>query len=542
MSPLRVKRGSPATWTALGAGLVGLVCFQVFGNATRGYIDTASLFTWWFRQWGIPQAELGHAWFVVPAALLLFAWNLRRFPARPEAEPLGWLPWLAGSSLLHVLGFLVQQPRLSLLGLLLFPYALLRLSGRRGWAAAAVFPLAFLLLAMPLDFLGVLAFRLRQGVSVAALWLSQLCGWEVQRSGTQLLSAKGLYHYEIAAACSGLRSLAALAALCLLIGYLHLGRLRSRLALFLLSIPYAFLGNLLRVWLIIAASELLGPTAGGRMHAWGGWLVYGLVLGLAWTSLPWLRRVFGDKGPVVFQERVAVDADPVPTLRGRSSSLACGLVGATMLCLAWLGSRVSPMQAGLALDEAGLNPRDLPAFPGADWAGRRLQPGDFERQTLPADTGYARRLYLPSGDQGRAVLVSLVLSGRDRSSLHRPDLCLTGQGWSIVAKSRYLFGKGGRQLPCTLLEVEHAAIGGGKVQRGLVAYWYVGPQGVEPDNFERLLKDIQGRLAGRSDRWAYVLMQTEMPTGKDEALARMASLLEGLGESVGLSGGGWPAL
>jgi hypothetical protein len=76
----------------------------------------------------------------------------------------------------------------------------------------------------------------------------------------------------------------------------------------------------------------------------------------------------------------------------------------------------------------------------------------------------------------------------------------------------------------------------------LVAYWYLGPQGVASDNFERLLKDIQGRLAGRSDRWAYVLMQTEMPEGKEEALARIASLLEGLGESVGLSGVGVPPL
>jgi len=533
MSTAGDRRGVAAFWPALVVALAGLACFHFLGNPTRGYIDSASLFTWWFRQWANPQAELGHAWFVALAALVLFARNLQRLPASAEAVPRGWLPWLAAACLLHVLGFLVQQPRLSLLALFLFPYAILRLTGRRGWAAAAVFPLAFLLLALPLDFLGVLAFRLRQAVSLSALLLSQACGWEVARSGTQLLSVKGHYQYEVAAACSGLRSLAALGALCLLIGYLHLGRLRSRLALALLSIPFAFLGNLLRVWLIIAASETLGAAAGERVHAWGGWLVYALVLGLAWASLPWLRKIFADAGPGSLPAEPA-SAGIQPRLGWDAAFLALGLVCLSAVCLAWLGTRVAPMKAGIPLDDAGLNPRDLPAFPIGDWAGKRLQPGDFERQTLPADTGYARRLYLPGGDQRRAVLVSIVLSGRDRSSLHRPDICLTGQGWTILSDTPHSFRIGARGLPCSVLELEHSGVGGTQAQRGLVAYWYVGPQGIVPDNLKRLSRDVLGRLSGRSDRWAYVLLQTEMPDGREEALGRIRSLLQGLGPSVGL--------
>jgi len=541
MSSAGNRRGLSAFWTALAVAFAGLACFQFLGNATRGYIDSASLLTWWFRQWGNPQAELGHAWFVSLTACLLFAWNLHRFPARSEAEPRGWLPWLTAACLLHVLGFLVQQPRLSLLALLLFAYAVLRLTGRRGWASAAVFPLTFLLLALPLDFLGVLAFRLRQAVSVSALMFSQACGWELARSGTQLFSVKGHYQYEVAAACSGLRSLAALGSLCLLIGYLHLGRLRSRLFLALLSIPYAFLGNLLRVWLIIAASEVLGVVAGERVHAWGGWLVYALVLGLAWASLPWLRRIFADAGPSPATAQLDATGHQ-PRLDWLSACLAFGLVCLSACCLAWLGTRVSPMKAGLPLDGAGLNPRELPAFPAGDWVGKRLQPGDFERETLPADTGYARRLYLPAGDQRRAVLVSVVLSGRDRSSLHRPDLCLTGQGWSIVSDTRHLFKVGPQHLSCRLLQVEHPGGPGTLPQRGLVACWYVGPQAIVPDNIGRLWRDVLGRLSGRSDRWAYVLLQTAMPEGREEALGRMESLLQGLGPSVGLREPGFPPL
>lgn len=535
MNPPAQQRSVSPLWVALATGLAGLLCFLLLGNSTRGYIDTPSLLTWWFRQWSIPQAELGHAWFVVPAALLLFLWNLNRLPARPEAAVRGWLPWLGGACLLHVLGFLVQQPRLSLLAFLLFPYAVLRLTGRRGWAAAAVFPLVFVLLAMPMDFLGELAFRLRQAVGYSAVTLAQACGWEVQRSGTQLLSAKGHYHYEVAAACSGLRSLSALAALCLLMGYLHLGRLRSRLSLFLLSLPYAVLGNLLRVWLIIAASELFGRAAGERVHAWGGWFVYVFVLGLAWLSLAWLRHLFDDTGPsLVVSDSRAEQIDP--RLSRAGAGVALGVVVMSALCLIWLGQRVGPMKAGLPLDEAGLNPKDLPAFPGGNWAGKRLQAGDFERQTLPPDTGYARRLYLPAGDRRRAVLVSVVLSGRDRSSLHRPELCLTGQGWRVVSSHEQVLGSESRQLRCRILEVEHPGLGGSGPQRGLVACWYVGPQGVVANNLNRMWYDIRGRLAGRSDRWAYVLMQTDMPQGAEEALGRISSLLEELGSSVGLPG------
>ena len=62
-----------------------------------------------------------------------------------------------------------------------------------------------------------------------------------------------------------------------------------------------------------------------------------------------------------------------------------------------------------------------------------------EKQILPADTQFLRRLYRnPSGDQ---ISCSIVLAGGEKRSIHRPEVCLPGQGWTV---------KSGEVIPVTL--------------------------------------------------------------------------------------------
>ena len=51
---------------------------------------------------------------------------------------------------------------------------------------------------------------------------------------------------------------------------------------------------------------------------------------------------------------------------------------------------------------------------------------------LPKDTSYAQRLY-ESAD-GLYVNANVILMGTDRTSIHKADLCLPGQGWQIIQK------------------------------------------------------------------------------------------------------------
>ena len=56
------------------------------------------------------------------------------------------------------------------------------------------------------------------------------------------------------------------------------------------------------------------------------------------------------------------------------------------------------------------------------------------------------------GDE--AVFVSIVLSGAEKRSIHRPEVCLPAQGWQIrSAHGREVRLDDGRTLPVTVLTV-----------------------------------------------------------------------------------------
>ncbi len=49
---------------------------------------------------------------------------------------------------------------------------------------------------------------------------------------------------------------------------------------------------------------------------------------------------------------------------------------------------------------------------------------------LPQDTSFMTRRYFPPSRR-RPLLFNVVLMGTDRTSIHKPQFCLTGQGWNI---------------------------------------------------------------------------------------------------------------
>jgi hypothetical protein len=154
---------------------------------------------------------------------------------------------------------------------------------------------------------------------------------------------------------------------------------------------------------------------------------------------------------------------------------------------------------------------------------------------LPPDTGFSRRNYVGVGDRRESVFVSVVLSGRDRTSIHRPELCLVGQGWTITGAGQHAFSFPATDnvtasVPATLLRVRRDV----RTARGsltvpqLVAYWFVNHDRVVASHWERLAIDAWNRVTrARADRWAYVLVQTDAVDGETAALARMQTVLNG---------------
>ncbi len=574
---------SGRTWrSAIACALAGFALFQFFGNANRGYIDTASLFYWWGFQWFNPGSETEHGPLILALSAGLVWWNLRMADAgKPEtglpAEALAkvgnrkpetpnsklqtpnWLaPMIAmiAALALHALGFAAQQARISIIALLLFTWGVLRLAGGRRWGAAALFPVAFLIFAIPINVLDSVGFWLRVWVVEASSAIARAAGIGVLQGGTQLVAPDGRYNYDVAAACSGVRSLTAMAALALLAGYLNFQSWRRRALILLLCFPLVYVGNVARIVSIIFAAQWGGPRWGDRAHDVMGYGIFVIVLGGVLLAISALQRWW--------PERARVDCHPLDDKVGRrdchlmddkwARGLAAGMVALVvgeMFFLRHLASLPARGRVGVALAADGLNPVELPAFVGTEWAGRRAEVSAVEREMLPADTGYSRKSYLPlSRPATPPVFLSIVLSGRDRTSIHRPELCLVGQGWTIAGRGEHLFLAAPRpgatprsavaptagRFTATVLqvrrEVQAPATAGkprGKVVvPQLVVYWFVGGDSIVASHWQRITRDAWNRVVhARADRWAYVLMQTDATDGDAAALARMQTVLDG---------------
>jgi exosortase len=611
-------------WPALVCALAGFTVFQFWGNATRGYIATRSVFWWWGSQWFNPASETQHGVMVLGIAAWLLWRNLgtstkcqvssSKFQGpsskeqgaetefqtpnpkhqRPNPEEqdrtaeeledgtganaparMAALAAMLSGLALHLLGYAVQQTRLSIVALLLFTWGVLVLGGGRRWGRAAVFPLAFMAFAIPVDVLDTIGFYLRLGVVDVAGGIARALGLEVVRNGTLLFSPHGGYQYDVAAACSGVRSLMALAALSLLVGYLSLRAWWARLVVLILCGPYTFVGNVVRTTAIILAAEWFGQRAGNLVHEWFGFVVFAIVLALQLVTVRLLQNFRGGDGPpcrpldsarpavAPYRRRQAITLDsmersvvvgPSKLARGartlvlRPWNLVLGTWDsscwstATVVVLAavfvgGVANRLDALQVrpavGIATAANGRDPADLPSFLAGGWLGEDVPVSAVEREILPPDTGFARKNYVWLHDAARQVFVSIVLSGRDRTSIHRPELCLVGQGWTILGRFDHNFeypGPGHGQVPATVLRVrrEAAVPKGGRVAvPSLVAYWFVGRNRVVAGHWARMWWSAVDRLEHwQGSRWAYVLVQTTAQDGEAAALARLQTVLD----------------
>ncbi|HTO02366.1 MAG TPA: EpsI family protein [Opitutus sp.] len=538
-------------WAALFAGVMGVALFQFFGNATRGYVDTPSLFWWWISQWIDPGAETEHGWLILGLSGWLFWRNIQqpgsargggaRF-ASSGSEAVGaenascfqrgWAPFGAVLAALglHGLGFVAQQSRISIIAWLLFSWGILALANRR-WGRAAAFPLGFMVFAIPLNVLDLVGFWLRLGVIEASAAIVQLMGLDVVRSGTQLFAPDLRFQYDVAAVCSGVRSLMALTALSLLIGYVSFRSISRRALMLLLCFPLTYIGNVARVTTIVIAAEWGGPNWGALMHDFMGYGIFVIVLGGVLGGAAIVRRVWPEKPERRNDAEIAAPPGPVP---GWAPWAWCGavvlLVVVEMALLAQVSGSSNRGAAGIRLTENGADPIELPAFLGTEWIGRQTEVSAVERAILPADTGFSRRTYVSVANRSHAVFLSIVLSGRDRTSIHRPEICLVGQGWTINRVEQHAFASSDalrKSVPATLLHTTLIDPVSQRQLQALMAYWFVSADAVVASHWQRFTRDAWNRLRhGRVDRWAYVMVQADAVDGDGAALERMQKVLD----------------
>ena len=255
----------------LGLLAAWLVLFQFLGNATFGYIDTSSLFQWMYVAYKGNDWEEGHG-LLIPVAVLVLLWWKRSQLLSLDVKV--WWPaliFLAGALILHMLGYLVQQPRLSIISLYCGIYALMGLAWGPAWMRATFFPMFLFVFCIPFATLGApvttVTFYMRLMVAkiVAAIG-SHLMGMDIVREGTGLYNSVQHYGYDVAAACSGLRSTFAILALSTIYGFVNFDKNWKRLVMIASAFPLAMLGNTARMMCILIAAEYGGQHTGDFVH------------------------------------------------------------------------------------------------------------------------------------------------------------------------------------------------------------------------------------------------------------------------------------
>ena len=197
------------------------------------------------------------------------------------------------------------------------------------------------------------------------------------------------------------------------------------------------------------------------------------------------------------------------------SLVVLGLAGATYAVCRSTPQVNIPSEAGLALN--------LPSRVG-NFTGEDQPVSESEKLLLPGDTQFAKKLYRNA--EGAQVNCQIVLSGGEKRSIHRPEICLPGQGWT--KKSGEVLSvklDNGRKLDVmklTIARLVEVRPGVRKELTNLFVYWFVGKNLTTPYHWYRILHtDLDRVLHNVNHRWAYVIVSAPVlegftPGGKDQ--------------------------
>ena len=145
------------------------------------------------------------------------------------------------------------------------------------------------------------------------------------------------------------------------------------------------------------------------------------------------------------------------------------------------------------------------------YASEPEAPDSIEKKMLPADTEFAKAIYFtPTKDPAKRDVVhcTIVLSGAERKSIHRPEVCLQGQGWTLMdSRTLPVDLGGGRVLSVRDLYMERSvALKDGKKKplRAHYMYWFVGSDVTTPSHAERIWLTLWDNITRNvNHRWAY---------------------------------------
>jgi len=150
------------------------------------------------------------------------------------------------------------------------------------------FPIIFLIFMIPLPLNDYLAPFFQSISTVCSAELINMIGISAEYNGYEIHLSNSVF--EIALACSGIRSIISLMAIAALFSYLIDGALIAKVIIFLSSIPLALIGNILRITSVLFIADRYGSEAAMNFfHSFSSLMLFIISL----TGLFLVGRCFG---------------------------------------------------------------------------------------------------------------------------------------------------------------------------------------------------------------------------------------------------------
>ena len=157
------------------------------------------------------------------------------------------------------------------------------------------------------------------------------------------------------------------------------------------------------------------------------------------------------------------------------------------------------------------------------FSGRDELASEGEKYVLPKDTEIVKKTYV--NQMGETVNAQVVLAGAEKRSIHRPELCLPAQGWSIDRREtlpvKLSNGRSIKVMADHISRPVEISPGVTKTLSSIYCYWFVGNGVTTTSHLHRLLLTSWDRVVHhKNHRWAYIavsapVLQGFTPNGKD---------------------------
>jgi exosortase len=270
---------TPRDWLRwlLGAVIVALIYYAFWVQIVESAIGYKATCYQWLRGHWHNVSNYSHGP-LIPFIALGIVWLKGRGLVEAELRPVVRGAWIIlVAMILYYLGVKAVQPRVVVFSFVILLYGLVMTLAGRDVFRFLFFPITFLLLMIPLNFLdSVLGFPLQILMAKVSTGVLNWLGIETVRIGTSIRSA--VFDFDVANPCSGIRSLMAMTTVTAAFAYITQDKQWKRWFLFLCAIPLAVLGNMSRVVGIALVGQVYGPGPAMQVHDYSGFIVFGVAL------------------------------------------------------------------------------------------------------------------------------------------------------------------------------------------------------------------------------------------------------------------------